>query len=103
MTSPLSSNLDVSSIPKTVVNLLLVQSLVSLLAPRYLPWRPNLSLDTSAFDFVLYSVEWQFRAKELEDLSFKILWNKGFEVENIEMGLIFDFPPNCGWKRGQLL
>jgi hypothetical protein len=61
-----------------------------------------LRLDTSTLDLILHPVKWQLGTKELEDLEFKILWYKGFKIEKIKMGLIFDLPANCGWKRGQL-
>jgi hypothetical protein len=100
--SPLSSNLDVSSSPKTVVYLLRFSFQFDLLDPKCLPRCPNLRLDASTLDLILHPVKWQLGTKELEDLAFKILWYEGFKIEQIEMGLIFDLPTNCGWKRGQL-
>jgi hypothetical protein len=61
-----------------------------------------LRLDASTLDLILHPVKWQLGTKELEDLAFKILWYEGFKIEKIKMGLIFDLPTNCGWKRGQL-
>jgi len=49
----------------------------------FLPWSPDFGFSPSSFNSILNPVERQLGTKELEDLSFQILWDIWLKVKKI--------------------
>ena len=67
------------------------------------PWSVDSCLHSSSLDRILNSVEWKFRAEELEQFSLKTSWYIWLEIQEIQIGLVVNNLPRFDGKDCELV